>query len=161
MPYFRLGINSIKNVIMKNSEFAILILILEYTHQPLGACPSGSWLESYAAFRKPSEHVFKCRSQKTKNGDVGDTVHLQPMAHILLTNVIKGNKPDLTEPQTTRDNMELVAQGLKTRCRMMEMHVMSAYIGRQWESDRTAPVNPNFYCSFQIVQYVYSEQGFV
>jgi hypothetical protein len=87
-------------------------------------------LESYAAFRKPSEHVFKCRSQKTKNGDVGDTVHLQPMAHILLTNVIKGNKPDLTEPQTTRDNMELVAQGLKTRCRMMEMHVMSAYIGR-------------------------------
>jgi hypothetical protein len=90
--------------------------------------------------RRP--HIFQCQSQKCENGENGDAVHLQPMAYKGHTNIIKDNEPDLMEPQSLRDNMQVVAQGLETRCSMMEMRIMSAYIRPSWESDRTAPSQP-------------------
>jgi hypothetical protein len=88
----------------KNSEFAILILILEYTHWPLGACPSGSWLESYAAFRTPRERVFQCQSQKTLCGNMADTDGIDTLSSKEYTDVLHGIEEDGTVPQRSRDN---------------------------------------------------------
>ncbi len=90
----------IQNVILTNSDFAIVICVLVYNHLLLGTSRSAGWLESYDASRKRRSQDFLCQSQMHKNGENGYTVHLQPTSHTRHINIIKDNETDLIELQS-------------------------------------------------------------